>query len=154
MRTQLRHLEFKGSSWMKTNKSPSTAHSLIKKNLWIILKGVPEHLPTSVKPKLSERNPTQHSSVFKKYFILCKGGIRSISAFYGLCTEFLLETKKKRNHRTSPWANCGPHPCLPRRNVWGSYSAAVTEHGLKQWAQCLSRTRARLEGNATVQYVA
>lgn len=28
-------------------------------------------------------------SVFKKYFILCKGGIGSISAFYGLCTEFL-----------------------------------------------------------------
>lgn len=45
---------------------------------------------------------------------------------------------RRQNHRTSPWVNWGPHPCLPRRNVWGSYSAAVTEHGLKQWAQCLS----------------
>lgn len=45
---------------------------------------------------------------------------------------------RRQNHRTSPWVNWGPHPCLPRRNVWGSYSAAVTEHGLKQRAQSLS----------------
>lgn len=41
-----------------------------------------------------------------------------------------------KNHRTSPLVTCGPHPCLPRRNVWGSYSAAVTEHGRKRRAQC------------------
>lgn len=84
----------------------------------------------------SERKPTHSKVVFKKYFILYKGGIGSISAFYGLCAQFLLGDK---NHRTSPWVNWGPHPCLPRRNVWGSYSAAVTEqvlsNGHSVWAE-------------------
>lgn len=41
-------------------------------------------------PGIKRETTNSHFKViFKKYFILCKGGIGSISAFYGLCTEFL-----------------------------------------------------------------
>lgn len=53
---------------------------------WNMTVGVKEGLK-------SERQPTHLKVVFKKYFILYKGGIGSISAFYGLCAEFLLGDK-------------------------------------------------------------
>lgn len=53
-------------------------------------------------------------------------------------------------HRTSPWVNRRPHPCLPRRNVWGSDPAAVTEHGLKQMGAVFRAERVREECYCTV----
>lgn len=38
-------------------------------------------------------NSTLGGVSLKNNFILCKGGIGSIGVFYGLCTEFLSETK-------------------------------------------------------------
>lgn len=82
----------------------------------------------------SERQPTHLRLFLKNILFFAKealgASVRSMACVQSSC--------RRQNHRTSPWVNWGPHPCLPRRNVWGSYSAAVAEHGLKQWAQWLS----------------
>lgn len=120
---QLRHVEFKGSSCTK-GTSPHQLYTPFLKKKWAASQSCQGGRDSTWS---SERQPTHSKVIFKKYFILYKGGIGSISAFYGLCAQFLLGDK---NHRTSPWVNWGPHPCLPRRNVWGSYTAAVTEQVL------------------------
>lgn len=69
-----------------------------KKNDWSIItvlsRRMEFYMTIGVKEGLkSEWQPTHLKVVFKKYFILYKGGIGSISAFYGLCAEFLLGDK-------------------------------------------------------------